>query len=248
MHVSPVISPDTPFRSSSFRTFRMLFGLAVACMAILLALDGYERSFLRLNGVRAEWLDIPMRLISWAGNGGVAGMICWLFLRKKDAGIQWQALMGLLISGLISQLLKTVFFPEWHRPIFLFEGRETVHYFPGQAFQFHSFPSGHATTAGAMGVVLAALCFREAKAGIAVAALSILIGYSRVYNGLHFPGDVLAGWILGFSTSFAMAKIFRKGIPFPGGKWEHYFPYGLRWLCWGVFLFEVYHFPWLPWN
>lgn len=248
MHASPVISPVQSFRSPSFRSFLILFGVAMFAFAILVGMDGYERSFLRLNGIRFSWLDGPMQLVSWLGNGGVAGFVCWLFIRKKDAGTQWQALMALLVSGLLSQLLKAVVFPDWHRPIFLFEGRETVHYFPGQAFQFHSFPSGHSTTAGAMGLILSALCFRGARAGIVVAFLSIFIGYSRIYNGLHFPGDVLAGWILGLGISFTMVMIFRKGIPFPGGLWEHYFPVGLRWVCLILFVYEMNHFPWLPWN
>lgn len=67
-----------------------------------------------------------------------------------------------------------------------------------------SFPSGHATVSGAVGLAAALLLARtrpERRFGIAAAAAAIclvgLIGASRIYLGLHWPTDVLAGWALG---------------------------------------------------
>ena len=57
-----------------------------------------------------------------------------------------------------------------------------------------SFPSGHATLAMAMAVVLA---YYFPKARVSVYVLAVLIGCSRVYFGVHFPSDVVAGFILG---------------------------------------------------
>lgn len=67
-----------------------------------------------------------------------------------------------------------------------------------------SFPSGHSTMAAATYLILAAMLARaeprrRAKAlYIALAAVIVLgVGVSRVYLGVHWPSDVLAGWALG---------------------------------------------------
>lgn len=67
-----------------------------------------------------------------------------------------------------------------------------------------SFPSGHSTLAAATFLTLAALIAsleprRRTKAIVYGLALTILaaVGVSRVYLGVHYPSDVLAGWCLG---------------------------------------------------
>ena len=57
-----------------------------------------------------------------------------------------------------------------------------------------SFPSGHTAAAvafaGGVGSVLPA-------AGVPLHVLAALVAYSRVHTGVHYPGDVLAGALLG---------------------------------------------------
>lgn len=67
-----------------------------------------------------------------------------------------------------------------------------------------SFPSGHALLSAAVYLSLAAMLGREIPSPVlrrylmAVAVvLTLLIGGSRVYLGVHWPSDVLAGWIIG---------------------------------------------------
>ena len=69
-----------------------------------------------------------------------------------------------------------------------------------------SFPSGHATGAAATYLTLGALLARfQSRRRLKVYLLSIavlltvLIGLSRLYLGVHWPSDVLAGWTLGAS-------------------------------------------------
>jgi len=57
-----------------------------------------------------------------------------------------------------------------------------------------SFPSGHATIAAAMATVLA---FHFPHARVLVFVLAVLAGLSRVYFGVHYMTDVLAGFLLG---------------------------------------------------
>lgn len=69
-----------------------------------------------------------------------------------------------------------------------------------------SFPSGHALTSAAVYLTLGALLMRVAQSRmvkfycmfIAILA-TLLIGSTRVYLGVHYPTDVLAGWLIGIS-------------------------------------------------
>ena len=65
--------------------------------------------------------------------------------------------------------------------------------------QGYSFPSMHSASVPALYFTLA----KEAKKKwlwIIAAALTVLVGFSRVVAGMHYPTDVLAGWILGFAV------------------------------------------------
>src|SRR5690242_15165173 len=69
-----------------------------------------------------------------------------------------------------------------------------------------SFPAGHAATAFAGATLLAFLAPRLAPAFVALAAL---IAWSRVYDGVHYPSDVLAGAVLGALVGVAAAVAAR---------------------------------------
>jgi undecaprenyl-diphosphatase len=69
-----------------------------------------------------------------------------------------------------------------------------------------SFPSGHAMESAIIYLTLAALMARLVQGRtlrlyvLAVAALvTLLVGLSRVYLGVHYPSDVLAGWTAGLA-------------------------------------------------
>jgi undecaprenyl-diphosphatase len=77
----------------------------------------------------------------------------------------------------------------------------------GHAVGSSSFPSGHATTAFACATMLAAFAPRLR---VPLFALAALIALSRLYNGDHYPLDVLAGAALGTATAAILLKTSRR--------------------------------------
>ena len=98
----------------------------------------------------------------------------------------------------------------------------------GSVVYSHSFPSGHAALSAVTFFTLAAVLTslqpkRRAKAFIVFVAAVIVagIGISRVYLGVHWPSDVLAGWALGaawaLAARVALSGLFRPGVPETAG-------------------------------
>ena len=78
-----------------------------------------------------------------------------------------------------------------------------------------SFPSGHAATSVAGAVILAYLLGRWAW-GLAV--LAAAVSYSRVYVGVHYPLDVLAGAALGAAVALVAIVLLRRLRPTSGDR------------------------------
>ena len=78
-----------------------------------------------------------------------------------------------------------------------------------------SFPSGHSSMAAALAVTLAALLWRTRLRPWAVglgALYAVLMGVARVYLGVHYPTDVLAGWALGVAWAGGVALLLRERL------------------------------------
>lgn len=87
----------------------------------------------------------------------------------------------------------------------------------------HSFPSGHTFLASALYPTLgavAAAASRRRRLQIflfaAAAMLALIVGWTRVYIGVHYPTDVLGGWTLGLAWALALGAASRllqgKGV------------------------------------
>lgn len=70
-----------------------------------------------------------------------------------------------------------------------------------------SFPSGHAMLAFSLATVLA---LRYPRLRFLAFLSALLVGYSRIYVGVHYPFDVLTGAVLGFLVSWILVKITKE--------------------------------------
>lgn len=81
--------------------------------------------------------------------------------------------------------------------------------FVGTPLSDYSFPSGHATFAWALAVVLSA---KEPRLRIFYYILAFLISLSRIYLGAHYPADVFAGTVIGVAIGLFALWVEQKII------------------------------------
>jgi membrane-associated phospholipid phosphatase len=75
-----------------------------------------------------------------------------------------------------------------------------------------SFPSGHTASAAAFSGVVG---HEVPGLRLPLDALAAATGFSRVYTGAHYPGDVLAGWALGRAVAVAARRLASRVAPRP---------------------------------
>jgi membrane-associated phospholipid phosphatase len=120
--------------------------------------------------------------------------------RRKLPFAAFAALSAAALAGLSVMVLKGLF--DRARPPLADPGLDPVGTVPGSA----SFPSGHAATAFAAAVAVGMLYPRFRTPLLALAAT---VALSRVYLGVHFATDVLAGSVLGAAIGLATGIVVR---------------------------------------
>lgn len=140
---------------------------------------------------------------------GVGSLVLWFSRHHLSAALLWIALLG---GSPLVAALKAIF--DRPRP----EPRAWTLELFGRPLHFPttpSFPSGHAITSVIIFGTLAYLVVRLEPTvrlrrwTLAIAAgLILLIGLARIYLGVHYPSDVLAGWLVGITwATFAALSI-----------------------------------------
>lgn len=175
----------------------------------------WDRDLLHfMHDHRGPVLDVPMLALSAVGGGiGLALVVVALVVvlvrrgRRGDAVFLVAAVGGAAAIELFAKLTFARSRPDLWDPMWPAAG--------------YSFPSGHAMESTALAVAVAGLATGTRWRGLAVAGGALFalgVGVSRVYLGVHYPSDVLAGWCAGlaWASGVLLVRSMRGGTGTPG--------------------------------
>lgn len=168
-------------------------------------LGKYDRRLLfALLARRMGWMDSIVRLITRLGDPPVAIILAVglaMGLAGNLEGARYVPAFSLAFSFLLGQILKRFFSrPRPDLPV----GIKSLIQPPDR----FSFPSGHATASMALALPVAMAL--PPSIGLPVLAVGMAVGLTRCYLGVHYPGDVLAGW--GLAAASALLAPFFLGL------------------------------------
>lgn len=155
-----------------------------------------RRLFCLINHNRHPLLDVFYRHFYLLGKGWFGFFVGLLLLFFHDPRLK-KYVIAMLLQALVVMVLK--YTVKAKRPSAVLEEVYVL-----EKLRLKSFPSGDS----AMSMTIALCLFGGSPAIVKLLLIvyAILIGYGRVYMGVHFPLDVLAGWLIGALCSFLVCS------------------------------------------
>lgn len=168
-----------------------------------------QQLFLLINHLpHGRILDTAAQFLSGVGTAGIIWFIFGIIvIYKEERKDHWFFLPLVLAGGVSWFLVELLLKPLIARARPSFEMGSII--VGKQSYDLHdfSFPSGHATIAFAMAVVLS---FKEPKLKWLWYSLAVLIAFSRIYLGRHYPLDVVCGGLVGWGIGMLAIKISQR--------------------------------------
>jgi undecaprenyl-diphosphatase len=170
----------------------------------LIALDGNILLWIQ-NNIRSEILNPIVKLITHIGDGGISVIaLCIILLiipKTRRLGLICSCSLAatfLLDNVILKNLIART------RPYEAVEGLTRI----VSAQHDYSFPSGHAGATFSVAVPI----YKEnhRKIGVFAIVLAALVALSRLYVGVHYPTDIIAGTIVGTAFGLLSCFAFRK--------------------------------------
>lgn len=178
---------------------RWLLGFALICLIVggsLVLACGYHAGFQRLNAFAAASPSWLWACLTSLGDERVVFALT-LFFSLRHPRIFWTLILAALIAIAYSRGFKALF--DTLRPPAVLAA-DAFHLI-GPAHTRHSFPSGHSVTAGVFFGVLV-LYTRWIELRMFWLLVALLVGFSRVAVGVHWPVDVAFGLMGGALAAF----------------------------------------------
>ncbi|MCK4428049.1 MAG: phosphatase PAP2 family protein [candidate division Zixibacteria bacterium] len=153
------------------------------------------------NGIFDFLMPVLTNLDYWRIPLGLMAVLLLIFGKKKGRIAVLLLVLGITLSDQVcNNLLKPLI--QRIRPCNVLEN---IHLLVN-CTKAYSFPSSHAMNIFT-GATLLSFSYRKIK--VILFIIAILVSYSRIYVGVHYPFDVLAGVILGFFCAFIIITLFK---------------------------------------
>lgn len=184
--------------------------LALVILLGFTATAGYTASsdlailpaFALQDGQSPAWLISATQWLSWTGGGLQRYIFVGLLGLLVGFWRTWRVGAGLVLASLFSSVLSDIFKVYFDRP------RPTLvpHL---DAVNNLSYTSGHSTSAMAVYLFLALVAPPHQRLlwMVPMLLLAIATGVSRMMLGVHYPTDLVGGWMLGGAFAIAAAQI-----------------------------------------
>jgi len=186
--------------------FLLLF-VVLSVLTLCGVLDGFETAVYNLISKSfSANMTAAVKVITYGGSFIFLCSLIVLFviLPQTRKRFGWIVALTTIISAILNAVLKAVF--RRPRPSGLALISESG----------FSFPSGHAQSSTACYIAIALLLLiyiRRREIGIPLMAvciiLSMIIGLSRIYLGVHYAGDVIAGWTFGVAIAIGVNALWQ---------------------------------------
>lgn len=162
--------------------------------------------FSQINGLAGKSTCLDSAAIFFARYFEYFLILALLLFLAKNLKKYWPMVIQAFSAAILSRFVLTnIIRWLWFRP------RPFVQNHINLLFSYNqtepSFPSGHAAFYFAIATVT---YFYNRKAGILFFFASFLISISRVFSGIHWPSDILAGAVVGIFSGWLINKIFKK--------------------------------------
>lgn len=178
-----------------------------------------EELFLFLNGLHADWLDTPMYVLThaWAWLPVFAWMAWKLWQRGGTPRNFFILLLGVGLTVAASDLTSYRLLKKQikrYRPTHhLVIGKQvhTVTDFKGQEYRggLYGFVSSHATNFFGIASYIFIVLYRKRRYSW-LFLWAAFISYTRLYLGVHYPADLLAGGLLGVALGWIFASFAQR--------------------------------------
>lgn len=163
--------------------------------------------FLELNGMNSPWWDTAMLFFTrkeiWLALYLVLMMVIIRTYKNKAWIIIFFLIIGLVASEQFSVLIK--YSVQRLRPGYDPVIQNLTHIVLRRGGMY-GFVSSHASNALYL-LTFTTLLFRNRISYCAILIWALLLSYTRIYVGAHFPLDVLGGWVLGGVTGFLFFRL-----------------------------------------
>jgi len=136
--------------------------------------------------------------------------ILYRIFKKYPRNIVWYAFLTIIVSvGLSNTISSEILKPIVHRlrPSHVPELQKYIHLIRNYSGGMYGFASSHAANMTAIAVCTTYFFTKRTISYITI-SWALLISYSRIYLGVHYPGDVFAGILIGICVSLLCLTVF----------------------------------------